>query len=283
MKTISLSALALFVVLFVACGPNHNEPAHGSPTPLSDSTNQVDAHNAQNALDYLGIYKGNIPEVGEVQISLYENNLYSYKIIITQNNMPEFIEEKGKYTWSEDGNYITLQAQDAAPNTYKVEENRLIWLNEKGEVIQGEDADLYMLKKQTEIGVEEPEAVQEKMKPASPKKDMPFYNTRWVLVELNGKSVKSKKMKEAFLVFEEKEKRVSGNGSCNSLNGSIELKEGNRLTFGNIAATKMACIDDNVEDAFFAMLGKVDQYTINGNTLSLNKGKMSPLARFEGK
>jgi heat shock protein HslJ len=283
MKTISLSALVLFALLFVACGPNHNEPAPGSPAPSSDSKDQVDEHNAKVALDYLGVYKGIIPEVGEVQISLYENNLYSSKITKTPNNKPELIEEKGKYIWSKDGNYITLQARDAAPVTYKVEENRLIWLNQKGEVTQGEDAGLYILKKQAETGMEEPEAARGKTKPSAPKKDMPFYNTRWVLVELNGKSVKSGKMKEAFLVFEEKEKRVSGNGSCNSLYGSIELKEGNRLTFGNISATKMACMDNNVEDAFLAMLGKVDQYTISGNTLSLKKGKMSPLARFEGK
>jgi heat shock protein HslJ len=51
--------------------------------------------------------------------------------------------------------------------------------------------------------------------------------------------------------------QVSGSGGCNRFAGSY-TQDGDRLKFGTLAATQMACTDDTVmqnEQQFFQMLG----------------------------
>jgi heat shock protein HslJ len=53
--------------------------------------------------------------------------------------------------------------------------------------------------------------------------------------------------------------QVSGSGGCNRFGGSY-TQDGDRLKFGTLAATQMACIDDAVmqqEQQFFQMLAAV--------------------------
>jgi heat shock protein HslJ len=42
----------------------------------------------------------------------------------------------------------------------------------------------------------------------------------------------------------------------------------------------MACPDMKEEDAFKKVLEQVDNFTVSGDNLSLNKAKMAPLATF---
>jgi heat shock protein HslJ len=64
------------------------------------------------------------------------------------------------------------------------------------------------------------------------------------------------------------------------LNGSYELREGDRITIGKMAATLMACPDMQIADQLNQVLGTTDNYTIADGVLSLNKARMAPLARF---
>lgn len=107
--------------------------------------------------------------------------------------------------------------------------------------------------------------------------------TYWKLTELMGKPiVKDEKMtKEIHIILKKEENRVQGFSGCNTIMGQYELKEGNRITFKGIASTMMACPDMTTEFEFNKMLGIVDNYSINGNILTLNKAKMAPMARFE--
>ena len=50
-------------------------------------------------------------------------------------------------------------------------------------------------------------------------------------------------------------------------------------TNGNVASTMMAC-PDNIEDEFKKILYTTDNLSTDGQTLSLNKARMAPLARF---
>jgi heat shock protein HslJ len=43
----------------------------------------------------------------------------------------------------------------------------------------------------------------------------------------------------------------------------------------------MACGNMEKETIFMELLQKADNYSIKGNVLSLNKGRMAPLAKFE--
>lgn len=113
------------------------------------------------------------------------------------------------------------------------------------------------------------------------KENSPLVGTYWKLTELMGKPVSEYTFqKEPFMRIEEN-MHMTGSGGCNSMHGSVEIKEGNRIQFGNIATTLMACMEDNLEAQLLQTLKQADNYSILGNQLSLNKAKMAPLARFE--
>ena len=107
--------------------------------------------------------------------------------------------------------------------------------------------------------------------------------THWKLTVLLGKPVvlSENNKKEIFIVFSKEGSSVQGFSGCNTFMGKYELKEGNRITFSAMASTMTACPDLATETEFNKMLGTVDNYSINGNTMTLNKAKMTPMARFE--
>lgn len=78
-----------------------------------------------------------------------------------------------------------------------------------------------------------------------------------------------------------KDNKLQGNGGCNTLTGSYELMDGNRIKFSGVASTMMACPEMTTEGLLGRALQSCDNYSINGNNLSLNKAKMAPLVRFE--
>ncbi|ESQ92051.1 hypothetical protein ABAC460_03895 [Asticcacaulis sp. AC460] len=105
----------------------------------------------------------------------------------------------------------------------------------------------------------------------------------WVLVELNGQPVAAT-AREAYMEINAEAGRVGGSGGCNTFGGSAVVEPGNRVRFSEVASTKMACMQGmDVEQAFFDVLSRADNYSLNGNSLSLNKARMAPLARFEAK
>ena len=106
---------------------------------------------------------------------------------------------------------------------------------------------------------------------------------RWKLTEINGVKVSytDPSQTEAFIIFDSKSLRISGNGGCNTLNGGFELKEGNRITISKLAVTMMYCPAMNIETQLTKVLEEADNYSISGNILSINKARMAPLARFE--
>ena len=107
--------------------------------------------------------------------------------------------------------------------------------------------------------------------------------TYWKLTELLGKAIKTTadNVREAHIILQQKNNMVKGHGGCNSFGGTFELKEGNRINFSKLISTEMICPDMENETVFFKMLGAVDNYTINGNTLQLYKAKMVTAAKFE--
>ena len=107
--------------------------------------------------------------------------------------------------------------------------------------------------------------------------------TYWKLTELMGEPIVMTPgtKKEMHMVIKKQDNLVNGNGGCNSFRGSYIVLEGNRISFSQLAGTKMACIDMEKETTFMEALQKADNYAIQGKILSLNKGRMAPLAKFE--
>ena len=98
-------------------------------------------------------------------------------------------------------------------------------------------------------------------------------NTKWELVELQGKPVEAHD--NFFLTFNAEENRVSGRGDCNVLAGSYTSTEAGKLQMMNVASTRMMCPNQSEEDAFMQMLETIDSFKIDGDLLMLlNKGKL---------
>ncbi len=113
--------------------------------------------------------------------------------------------------------------------------------------------------------------------------DAPLQENYWKLVELNGQPIDSTAagQREAHLKFRKAGNVVEGSTSCNTLRGTYELKEGNRLKLSPLAVTRMFCANNTTEGRFLKVLENVDSYAILGDTLYLHKAKMAPLARLE--
>ena len=105
----------------------------------------------------------------------------------------------------------------------------------------------------------------------------------WRVTKLNGKeiTVDAYNTKEAHIILKTDGNQLTGHSGCNSFFGGYTLNPGNKITFSPIGATRMACPNMETESQLFKVLGTVDNYTINGDTLLLNKAEMAPLAKLE--
>lgn len=108
-----------------------------------------------------------------------------------------------------------------------------------------------------------------------------LYMFRWELTELGETVIAQDKRPLVFLLFSPGEKgRVSGKGGCNRLSGSFELKGTSGMSFGPLAATKMACEEMELETRFLKALDEVDTWKVIDNVLFLSKGA-TKIAAFQ--
>ena len=106
----------------------------------------------------------------------------------------------------------------------------------------------------------------------------------WTLIELNGRSIQpADELKRGpNMILNASEKRVNGNGGCNSFFGRYELQGDNGITFSKIGSTKKACQNDfmQIEQQFFQAFEMTNKFKFRKDTLFLTKADMSPLAKF---
>ncbi len=117
----------------------------------ADTQNHDSHHNAQNSLDWPGIYNGFLPcdDCMGLKTSLALNKNSSYVLIYQYTGKsPRDHVEKGKFTWGEQNNTIVLTSKDGSTSRqYFVGENILIQLDSKGERPTGKLADHYILRR----------------------------------------------------------------------------------------------------------------------------------------
>lgn len=112
----------------------------------------------------------------------------------------------------------------------------------------------------------------------------PITGKYWKLVMLEGQKVTMapNQERETSFMFKNNPNQVRGFAGCNTLNGTYTLEKGQRIRFSPLAATLKACPDvDASESEFFEVFELADNYSIKGDTLSLNVGRRAPLAVFE--
>jgi heat shock protein HslJ len=112
-----------------------------------------------------------------------------------------------------------------------------------------------------------------------PRADTALIGTEWQLIRL-GDATSTTGTRRPHLVFDERG-AVYGHTGCNSLRGSYQL-DGNELSLGGIAATRMACKNDaDQESAFLQMLGQAAGYRHDDQQLTLISADGTTLAMFQ--
>ena len=223
------------------------------------SSELSDTHNSKNSLDWAGIYKGTAAIEGKKAIIVItlNNDLTYYSQMAIINETDKLTESKGSFTWNKAGSEITIKDSNTGNKTsYKVGENSL-----KKTVLA---SPAYSLQK---IQLED------------------IIEKYWRLIEINGKPVKMDELsgREPFIILKKEDNRVNANGGCNTLTGSYEISQMNRIKFSQMASTMMACMNMEIETELKKVLETADNYTLSadGRNLSLNRARMAPLARFE--
>ena len=107
--------------------------------------------------------------------------------------------------------------------------------------------------------------------------------TRWELLELNGKTIAvTVNDKAPYLALSAKKASAFGFGGCNRFFGSYEATE-RTLKFGTMGATRMACPEGmNQEQELFRVLDATTRYEIHGSKLLLFADE-TLVARFEAR
>lgn len=108
-------------------------------------------------------------------------------------------------------------------------------------------------------------------------------NGTWELEYVSGPRIAFEglyKDKKPSLTFDTQNKRITGNTSCNSLNGALDI-DGNKINFnGPIATTKMFCQGQG-ETVFLETLKKINTYNVSSdNKLTFIMGDIA-MMRFK--
>lgn len=106
-------------------------------------------------------------------------------------------------------------------------------------------------------------------------------NTYWKLILLmDSEVVVTENQREPHIILD-KDNRVAGSDGCNRMMGSYTLA-GDKLSFGQLAGTMMACINGGEQAKIFTdTLAKVAAYSLNGDQLELRDETDLVIARFK--
>ncbi|MDR0371185.1 MAG: META domain-containing protein [Prevotellaceae bacterium] len=184
---------------------------------------------------------------------------------IRNTNSQEIVEQKGQFTLNGSGNVITLNGIDSSEQTvqYAVRDGGLLPLDVSGKPVRTADNNHLLRKTNSSMLTEK----------------------YWRLTELNGKAVGNSMRREPHIVLRIADNRITGNSGCNGFSGSYTLnEETKRISFSEMISTRMACMNMEFnEQELLDVFGITDNYSISadGNTLTLNKARMAPLAVFE--
>lgn len=225
-------------------------------------------HNSRNSLDWNGIYSGILPcadcEGIKTDIELHKNGTYrmARKYLGQRDTL---FTESGMFRWNEEGSNIILIKDNNSQDQehYKVGEGQLIKLGKNSQPIQSDPGEMYILWK-ARMG--------------------PFITNRyWKLVELRGTKIPDETVPAPgpHLILWSYNGRVSGKAGCNYFTGSYAIDTGGLgIHFSEVATTRMFCPQMDLEDQMLEVIEVTDNYSLRGDTLSLNRARMAPLAKF---
>jgi heat shock protein HslJ len=130
----------------------------------------------------------------------------------------------------------------------------------------------------------ESDSKQHKDQNYQPEATTSIFEINWVLIELNGEPVTETEISQSIptIQFDATENRFYGRGGCNQYNGGFEFdSETGEVELSQIAATKMACPDMDLENRFFTMLNEVERIEQSSQILKFFNDSGETIAQFE--
>lgn len=145
--------VAMAAIVFTGCKNTEKKevPSDSTMETVDSTSTEINSHNSQNSLDWAGVYEGTTPcadcEGIKTVIALKEDKTYT--LSMTYLGKPESKNEykqEGSFTWDDTGSKIILKT-DGQPIALKVGENQVWLLGGDGNVIEGDIAPMFILKK----------------------------------------------------------------------------------------------------------------------------------------
>jgi heat shock protein HslJ len=120
---------------------------------------------------------------------------------------------------------------------------------------------------------------------AETKSTAELLNTYWKLTQVGEQVITTPEgAREIHIVLHAENQRVAGFSGCNNMMGSYVL-EGDKLRFGQMGSTMMACVGTGMEleRKFLSVFPQVAHWEIRGETLQLRDADGKSLASFESR
>jgi uncharacterized lipoprotein NlpE involved in copper resistance len=147
----------LFIALIIStlissCVEKSATTSTPPPTKIqNDTIRNLSDQNAQNSLDWAGVYKGTTPcadcEGIETELTLKSDNTYILKTKYLRRKGATENTVDGRFSWDSTGNIVILSGISSGPNQYKVSEGYVKQLDMAGSEITGDLAGRYILRK----------------------------------------------------------------------------------------------------------------------------------------
>ncbi|WP_373060101.1 META domain-containing protein [Zunongwangia sp. H14] len=104
---------------------------------------------------------------------------------------------------------------------------------------------------------------------------------KWILVKLAEQDIPINKA-PVYFTLDPEENKVNGFAGCNTFMGGFTLAAGNHIQFSQIASTRVACPDMEIDEReVLNAFESANDYSITGDTLMLKAGRRGTLAIFK--
>lgn len=260
MKTRFIGTLFFFGLIIPGCSENEEaiETITETPAPAVVVTEVVTS-------DWEGAFVGTLPcaDCEGIRMAIYLNRdeTYSQQMRYLGKDDKVFY-ANGRFEWNDQGNAVVLiPSGGSAKSHYQIGEGKIIKLDANGGQIKGDMPEMYILNK---IGVA-------------------LDNTKWRLVELDGKRIETAKSpeKEPFIIINTAQKTYLGFGACNRFAGTLKAFSETEMAFNHGPATLSDCPEMDLETKLFYALSSAKTYSKAGNMFMLSGLNNAALAKFE--
>ncbi len=151
-KQIILSSI-FFSCIFFSCESKKDEIITSTKNKDSLHTHQDSMNHSskssKTSIDWVGTYEGVLPcaDCPGIKTTVTLNKDQTIKVVSEYLKKKTKLVDEGTFKWTADNNALYLDTKDKNRYFYKIEENKIVQLSQEGLPIEGNLADIYVLKK----------------------------------------------------------------------------------------------------------------------------------------